>query len=384
MRPGRLILMGSGEMSARLLAAHRLGIERAGAGEVMVLDSPFGFQENAPLLADRLTRFFRTSFSVDASVASYRSVVDGQVTAERMLAAVRRARYVFAGPGSPSYALGVWKGTGLAKTLGGLLATGATVTFASAAALTAGVRTLPVYEIYKVGADLAWLEGMNVAGDLGLEAVVVPHWNNTEGQGFDTSRCYMGRRRFKLLRSMLPPGVGVIGLDEHTAGVFDFGEGELSVIGAGRVTLSGAEERVLGHGESVDLATVFKVLESDPEPPPVSPAEPLPTLPEALATRSPRAIARTLLAVEAKASAGSEAARRQLRDMALEVSDLAAKGLVTRSEWVGDYVDLLVSQRTRLRAERRWDEADRLRADLECLGVVLRDTRAGTAWHLDE
>ena len=47
MRPGRLILMGSGEMSTRLLAAHRTGIERAGAREVVVLDTPFGFQENA-------------------------------------------------------------------------------------------------------------------------------------------------------------------------------------------------------------------------------------------------------------------------------------------------------------------------------------------------
>lgn len=79
---------------------------------MVVLDSPFGFQENAPLLAERLTRFFRTSFSVDASVASYRSPSDGEVAVERLLADVRRARYVFAGPGSPSYALRVWRGTG--------------------------------------------------------------------------------------------------------------------------------------------------------------------------------------------------------------------------------------------------------------------------------
>ena len=375
--------MGSGEMANRLLAAHRMGIERAGAREVVVLDSPFGFQENAPLLAERLTRFFRTSFSVDASVASYRSAADGEVTAERMLAAVRQARYVFAGPGSPSYALGVWKGTGLAKILQSRLATGATVTLASAAALTAGVRTLPVYEIYKVGAELTWLEGMNVAGDLGMEAVVVPHWNNTEGQGFDTSRCYMGRRRFGLLRSMLPSGVGVIGLDEHTAGIFDFGKGELSVLGVGRVTLSGSEDLVLRHGERIDLARVFELLGSGPEPVPVPPAEPLPTLAEALEAGSAQAIATTLLAVEARASAGSESARRQLRAMVLEVSDLVARGLITRSEWVGDYVDLLVRERSRLRAKKRWDEADRLRSDLESLGVTLRDTSTGTAWHLE-
>ena len=34
------------------------------------------------------------------------------------------------------------------------------------------------------------------------------HWNNTEGRGFDTSRCYMGGRRLRVLRSMLPEGMG--------------------------------------------------------------------------------------------------------------------------------------------------------------------------------
>lgn len=64
--------------------------------------------------------------------------------------------------------------------------------------------------------------------------------------------------------------------------------------------------------------------------------------------------------------------------MILEVSDLAARGLITRSEWVGEYIDLLVQQRSRLRAESRWEEADHLRAALNALGVDLMDTRAGT------
>lgn len=376
--------MGSGEMSAPLRAAHRMGIEKADAREVVVLDTPFGFQANAPLLAERLTNFFRAGFSVDAFVASYRSVADGEVTAERMLADVRRARYVFAGPGSPSYALRVWKGTGLAAALRDLLATGATVTFASAAALTAGVKTLPVYEIYKVGTDLAWLEGMNLTGNLGLEAVVVPHWNNTEGRGFDTSRCYMGRRRFDTLRSMLPAGVGVIGVDEHTAAVFDFGEGELRVIGAGGVTLGGAEDRAFGHGERVDLSAVFELLQGNREISPVQPSESPADFRAGLQARSAEAIAGALLEAEAQAASGSQAARRALRAMILEVSDLAVTGLVTQSEWVGKYVDLLVAQRSRLRAAQRWNEADRLRSDLRSLGVTLRDTRTGTDWSLAE
>lgn len=304
--------MGSGEMSAPLLVAHRMGIEAADAREVVLLDTPFGFQENAPLLAERLARFFRTSFSVDSSVASYRSVDNGEVAAELMLAKVRRSRYIFAGPGSPTYALGVWKDISLGQTLQELIETGATVTFASAAALTAGIKTLPVYEIYKVGVAPHWLDGLNLAGGLGLKGVVIPHWNNTEGQGFDTSRCYMGRRRFGLLRSMLPSGVGVIGLDEHTAAVFDFGEGHLSVVGTGRITLSGVDDLILRPGERIELATAFGFLDCDRDPPAASPSEPVPSLQKALAGRSAEAIASTLLSVESKASAGSGSARREL------------------------------------------------------------------------
>lgn len=382
MSAGRLILMGSGETSGRLVAAHRLGVEAADAREVLVLDTPYGFQENAPLISRKLTGFFRTSLSVDAAVASYRSVRDGEVARERMLAAVRRARYVFAGPGSPGYALGVWRETGLAEVLRETMAGGATITLASAASLTAGVRTLPVYEIYKVGCDPGWLEGMDLTSRLGMETVFVPHWNNTEGQGFDTSRCYMGRRRFRILRSMLPPGVGVIGVDEHTAAVIDFGEGRLSALGVGGVTLSGDEDAFIGAGETIGLTEVFGLLKTGSSPVPARAPEPTPDLVGASETRSAETIARALLAVESRAAGGSDTARRSLRAMFLDLSELAAAGLVQPVEWVGGYVELLVETRSRLRRAKRWEEADRIRSGLESLGVTLRDTHSGTVWEL--
>ena len=382
MSAGRLILMGSGEVSNRLVAAHRQGVERAGAREALVLDTPYGFQENAPLLSERLTGFFRASLSIDAAVASYRSASEGEAARERMLAAVRRARYVFAGPGSPGYALATWRDTGLAAALRELLTEGATVTLASAAALTAGAKTLPVYEIFKVGAELEWLEGLNLTAYLGLEAVVIPHWNNTEGQGFDTSRCYMGRRRFQQLRAMLPEGMGVIGVDEHTAATIDFGTGEMSVLGAGGVTLSGADDMFVADGEVIALDTMFKLLESSPPPPPPERIETLPDLTEAKADRSAEQIAETLLRLESKAAGGSPQARETLRSALLEISELAVSGLVEPDEWVGGYVELLVNTRSFFRAEKRWKEADRIRSGLESLGVTLRDTQAGTEWFL--
>jgi len=381
---GRLILMGSGEVANRLVAAHRLGVERAGAREAVVLDTPYGFQENAPLLSERLTGFFRTSLSIDAAVASYRSASEGEGARERMLAAIRRARYVFAGPGSPGYALATWQDTGLAAALRKLLSDGATVTLASAAALTAGAKTLPVYEIFKAGVGLGWLEGLNLTAHLGLEAVVIPHWNNTEGQGFDTSRCYMGRRRFQRLRAMLPDRMGVIGVDEHTAATIDFGTGEMSVLGAGGVTLSGADDLFVADGETIALDTMFELLESSPPAPPRENLDTLPDLTEAKAARSAEMIAETLLRLESMAAEGTSQARETLRSALLEMSEQAVSGLVEPAEWVGGYVELLVDTRSRLRAQKRWEEADRIRAGLERLGVTLQDSPSATTWILEE
>ena len=53
---------------------------------------------------------------------------------------------------------------------------------ASAAALTLGAVTIPVYEIYKVGEEPRWLEGLDLLGPAtGLRAAVVPHYDNAEG-----------------------------------------------------------------------------------------------------------------------------------------------------------------------------------------------------------
>ena len=76
---------------------------------------------------------------------------------------------------------------------------------ASAAALTLGVATIPVYEIYKVGEDPHWLEGLDLLGPAtGLRAAVVPHYDNAEGGNHDTRFCYMGERRLQALEAALP------------------------------------------------------------------------------------------------------------------------------------------------------------------------------------
>ena len=80
-----------------------------------------------------------------------------------------------------------------------LPARGAAVTFASAAALTLGVATVPVYEVYKAGATPSWAQGLDLLSEVGLTVALIPHYDNAEGGNHDTHFCYMGERRLRML-----------------------------------------------------------------------------------------------------------------------------------------------------------------------------------------
>jgi cysteinyl-tRNA synthetase len=51
------------------------------------------------------------------------------------------------------------------------------------------------------------------------------------------------------------------------------------------------------------------------------------------------------------------------------------KGIVTRAE-----IDDLIARRNQARAEKNWDEADRIRNELQLKGIVIEDTPGGTLW----
>lgn len=199
------------------------------------LNTPYGFQENVPQMTEKLLAYFSTSLHLDMAALDLRAY-DSATPEQRQhfRDAVRRANYVFAGPGSPSYALRQWVPLRLVDDLASVLAQDGVVCFSSAAALTLGQLTPPVYEIYKSGAGLEWLPGLDLMGAIGLNCVVLPHYNNAEGRDYDTSRCYIGERRLRLLEEMLAPDVGVLGVDEHTAAVIDLEHRTLSVTGKGQ------------------------------------------------------------------------------------------------------------------------------------------------------
>lgn len=263
--PRLLTIMGSGETSPTMVKTHRALLERMGPPPVpaVLLDTPFGFQENAADLTEKAIGYFAESVGATIEVAGFRSAADqtDAVAYERMLDRLRRARYVFAGPGSPSYALSQWAASAIPGILADKLERGGAITFASAAALTLGVVTVPVYEIYKVGAAPEWLPGLDLLAAAGLSAAVIPHYNNAEGGNHDTRFCYLGERRLRMLEEHLPAGAFVLGVDEHTGCVLDLDEGTATVVGLGVMTVrvEGRSTEV-ASGESMAISDLGRLV----------------------------------------------------------------------------------------------------------------------------
>ena len=89
----------------------------------------------------------------------------------------------------------------------------------------------------------------------GLRAAVIPHFDNAEGGNHDTRYCYLGERRLRLLEAQLPDDAFVLGVDEHTACVFDFAAGTVEVSGLGGVTVRRAgEQRIVPSGTTLPIA----------------------------------------------------------------------------------------------------------------------------------
>ena len=418
--PRLLAVMGSGETSPTMVKTHRELLARLGPPPVpaVVLDTPYGFQSNAADLAARAVEYFRESVGQAVEVAHFAAAGGDPLEYETMLARVRAARYVFSGPGSPSYALRQWRDTLVPGVLAEKLRTGGCLTFASAAALTLGVATVPVYEIYKAGEEPRWLEGLDLLAEVGLRAAVVPHYNNAEGGTHDTRFCYLGEERLARMEAMLPEGAFVLGVDEHTALVLDLDAGTASVHGLGVVTVRLAGESTeVPAGESVPLAELAGLAGAARRPsgrggsaaaagrasavpvPRAAPGSPLlervaaveAAFDAALDARDVDSAVRAVLELEQELTSWSrdtlqsdelDRGRAALRSMVVRLGAVAEAGVGDPAEVVGPFVDALLGQRDAARASKRWDDADTVRDRLVDLGVELRDTPEGTTWRL--
>ena len=243
MAKGKLVLLGSGETAPGMTKVHRELLSGLGEVRAVNLDTPYGFQLNVPQMTQKLVDYFKVSLQTDLKPLSFTNYEKSSgVERELFRQSVREANYVFAGPGSPSYALAQWKGLDLQEDLLHVLDNGGVVCFSSAAALTLGAFTAPIYEIYKAGAEPYWLEGLNLMGLLGINCAVIPHFNNAEGKDYDTSCCYLGKDRLAMLKGMLPVNVNFLGIDEHTALMIDMEKHEINVHGKGKSYWSTTDE----------------------------------------------------------------------------------------------------------------------------------------------
>jgi hypothetical protein len=419
--PRILTIMGSGETTPTMARVHRNLIDRLGERPVpaVVLDTPYGFQENAADITARSVDYFKTTVGAPFAVASFLSADADALTRETALVRIRDARMVFTGPGSPSYALRQWAGSEIPRLLADKLARGGAVTMASAAALTLGRYTIPVYEIYKVGEAPRWLDGLDLLTPLGLPVAVVPHYDNAEGGNHDTRFCYLGERRLRMLESELPAEVFVLGVDGHTALVLDLDAGTGSVLGLGSVTVrKDGRSTVFPAGSEMTIPDLVAAAQGASGSASIGAA----TAPDAGATSgsgitaaaasgllrdevarlesvfdtsleecdAPAAV-RAILALEETIQAWSHdtdqsdalaTARAALRSAIVCLGELAAQGTADPVELLRPFVEALLAERIRARDARDWAAADAIRDRLVAAGVELHDAPDGTTWEL--
>ncbi len=417
---GLLVIMGSGETAPTMIKPHRAVFERVNDRPAVLLDTPYGFQENADDISSKAVGYFAASVGRRVEVIGWRTPPPPGLGRERALAALREAGWIFAGPGSPTYAMRQWRDTPIPDALVENLDRGGVVLFASAAAVTLGSHAIPVYEIYKAGIDPHWVPGLDlVARVTGLPAVVIPHYDNAEGGHHDTRYCYLGERRLARLERDLPDETFVLGVDEHTAVQLDLGARLATVSGNGRLTVRrGGLSTVYPSGSVVDFDTLPKGAGSGLATPPVPEraehAESAPSVPsvppvpsanslraaaeaaearfdESLARRDVDGCVSAILeleqaqldwATDTLTSDEGERARAALRRMVLRLGELAAVGARDPRETFGPYVETILELRRRAREGRDYATSDWLRDRLDAAGVEVRDTPDGATWNV--
>ncbi len=267
--PGLIVLFGSGETSPTGRKVfdsvfHCL----PDTPRLALLETPAGFELNSPQVIARVGNFFSQRLQnyapcVEVIPARKRGTAfspDNPNIVEPLLTAA----LIFMGPGSPSYAIRQLRDSLAWYYLIARHRLGAVLALASAATVAFSAYSLPVYEIYKVGEDLHWIEGLDFFSLYGLQLVFIPHWNNHEGGAeLDTSRCFMGQSRFVALMEMLPEEMTIVGLDEKTALIMDPSRKECRVMGVGRVTLIHTGHKHANHNTRAPMDISARLAGSD-------------------------------------------------------------------------------------------------------------------------
>ncbi len=250
--PGLIVLFGSGEMSPTGRKIHEAIFQRLGFKppvRVGILETPTGFEVNAIHgWPERMEKFFEKSLrNFKPAVTRIRAwrrdglhSTNDEMTTQPILS----SDYLYCGAGSPGYTIRHLRDTKAYEKLKRLQRQGGVLCLGSATAVAISRFAIPVYEIFKAGEDLHWLDGLDMLSEWLPNLAIVPHWNNREGEDFDTTRCWMGEARFDKLVSLLPPEAGILGIDEQTACVLDVTGKSVEVTGIGNAYVLRAGKRI--------------------------------------------------------------------------------------------------------------------------------------------
>jgi len=268
---GQVAFLGSGETSlsgGRIFEA--LAQNLPGPLRITVLETPAGFEPNSAQVANRVASFLATRLQ------NYRPQVDVIPARKKnspfspddpeICAPLLRSNMIFMGPGSPTYAIRQLEDSLAWNIIRARHRLGASLVFASAATIAAGSQAMPVYEIFKVGADVHTLPGLDLFHDFETPLSFVPHWNNAEGgMDVDTSRCFIGMDRFAEWCRLLPADHTTLGLDEHTGVIIDFGSRKCRIFGVSSIHLvRECDSRVISEGTEFPLSELGPMLLPDP------------------------------------------------------------------------------------------------------------------------
>ncbi|MCB2179547.1 cysteinyl-tRNA synthetase [bacterium] len=341
---GLIALLGSGETLPSSGKTHEYIAQTLPENPVIgILETPAGFELNAKEVAGRIREFLEIRLQNYApqiiQVPARKKGTANSPDSLEIVAPLLHADEILLGPGSPTYAVRQIQDSLLYEILKARHRRGSAIVLSSAATLAFSRYTIPVYEIYKVGEEIHWKDGLDFFGFLGFPLTVVPHWNNQDGgEELDTSRCYIGQRRFYQLVEMLPAGTIILGIDDHTSVVLDFNEGKCLVLGNG-------EAHLLRDGVQVDYAT----------------GETFPL---------------TALGIEALPKSGPEIDPKvwqMVLDAEEEAAHAASQALIPP-----DDVLALLDARNAARDNKAWGEADALRDQITAAGWKIMDTPEGS------
>lgn len=208
--PGPIALVGSGEYLPVMNQTDRALLERVGgpaAARVVVLPTASGLEDlSSP---QRWIRLGLDHFkALGARVAAAEILTRDDTHDPRWLPLLEAADMIYFSGGSPQHLVATMAGSPAWDAIRRRYEAGAVLAGCSAGAMAFGGVTAAPGAV-RAGHELVWQQALGVLPRL----VVLPH--------FDRMASYVGQDRLKQTVQAVPPGMTLIGVDEHTALVRD-------------------------------------------------------------------------------------------------------------------------------------------------------------------